>query len=90
MSWCLLILINPVYRKLCLVKNEWSIYKLYIRRDCALLASGSVYSSQPRQTLVVKSGSDRSTAKRSVTNMSVTGPRNNHYKGMLCDTVGVA
>ena len=38
-------------------------------------ASGWVFKSQPRQTLVVKTGSDSSTAKRSVIGASVTGPR---------------
>ena len=34
-----------------------------------------VFESQPRQTLVVKTGTDSSTAKRSAISVSVTGPR---------------
>ena len=36
---------------------------------------GWVFESQQRQTQVVKTGSDSSTAKRSAIGMSVTGPR---------------
>ena len=38
-------------------------------------AKGCVFESQPRQTQVVKTGIDRSTAKHSTTGVSVTGPR---------------
>ena len=38
-------------------------------------AEGWVFESQPRQTQVVKTGSDSSTAKRSALGVSVTGPR---------------
>ena len=38
-------------------------------------AEGWVFESQQRQTQVVKTGSDSSTAKRSAIGMSVTGPR---------------
>ena len=38
-------------------------------------AEGWVFESQPRQTLVVKTGSDNSTAKRSAIGVSVTGAR---------------
>ena len=38
-------------------------------------AEGWFFKSRPRQTLVVKTGSDGSTAKRSSTGASVTGPR---------------
>ena len=41
----------------------------------ALYAGCSVFESQPRHTLVVKTGSDNSTAKRSATYVSVTSPR---------------
>ena len=44
-------------------------------RVLALLSEGCVFESQPRQTLVVKTGSDSSTAKRSAIGVSVTGPR---------------
>ena len=36
-------------------------------------AEGWVFESQPRQTLFVKTGSDRSTAKRSAIGVSVMG-----------------
>ena len=38
-------------------------------------AEGWVFETQPRQTLVVKTGSDSSTAKRSAIAASVTGTR---------------
>ena len=38
-------------------------------------AEGLVFEFQPRQTQVVKRGSDNSTAKRSALSVSVTGPR---------------
>ena len=41
----------------------------------ALIAEDRVFESQPRQTLVVKKGSDSSIAKRSLIGVSVTGPR---------------
>ena len=44
-------------------------------RAFAQQAKGWVLESQPRQTYVVKSGSDSSTAKRSAIGVSVTGPR---------------
>ena len=44
-------------------------------RAVASKAEGWVFESQPRQTLVVKTGSDCSTAKRSAIGVSVTGPR---------------
>ena len=47
----------------------------YIVRGFAPQAEGLVFESQPRQTHVVKIGSDSSTAKRSALGMSVTGPR---------------
>ena len=37
-------------------------------------AEGLVFESQPRQTKRVKIGRDSSTAKRSVTDVSVAGP----------------
>ena len=37
-------------------------------------AEGLVFESQPRQTLVVKTGSNSSPGKRSATSVSVTGP----------------
>ena len=50
------------------------------RRWCSRLefasdAAGWVFESQPRQISVVKTGCDNSTAKRSGTGLSVTGPR---------------
>ena len=44
-------------------------------RVFALQPDGWVFESQPRQNLVVKTGSDSSTAKRSATGVSVEGPR---------------
>ena len=44
-------------------------------RAFAPQAKGWVFVFQPRQTLVVKTGSDSSTAKRSVIRVSVMGPR---------------
>ena len=42
---------------------------------CPPQAEGWVFESQPRQTPVIKTSSDSSTAKRSSVGMSVTGPR---------------
>ena len=44
-------------------------------RALTLQAEGWVFESQPRQTLVVKTGSDSSTAKRSAISVIVTGSR---------------
>ena len=44
-------------------------------RAFAPQAEGLVFESQPRQTLIVKTGSDSSTAKRSAIGVIVTGPR---------------
>ena len=44
-------------------------------RAFAPQAEGWVFESQPRQSYVVKTGSDSSTAKRSAIGVSVTGPR---------------
>ena len=44
-------------------------------RALALQAEGWVFESEPRQTLVVKTDSDRSAAKRSAIGVSFTGPR---------------
>ena len=44
-------------------------------RALASQAEGWVFESQPRQTYVVKTGCDSSTAKRSAIGVSVTGPR---------------
>ena len=43
-------------------------------RAFASQAEGWVIQSQPRQTKVLKTGSDSSTAKRSAVGVSVTGP----------------
>ena len=43
-------------------------------RAFSLLVKGWVLESQPRQTKIVITGSDSSTAKRSATGVSVTGP----------------
>ena len=40
----------------------------------ASYAQGWVLESLPQQILVIQTGSDSSTAKRSVTGLSVTGP----------------
>ena len=47
------------------------------RSEWALVpqAEGLVFEFQPRQTLVVKAGSDSSTAKRSAIAVGFTGPR---------------
>ena len=44
-------------------------------RAFASHADGWVFESQPRQTQVVKTGRESSTAKRSAVGVSVTGPR---------------
>ena len=44
-------------------------------RAFAPQAVGWVFESQPRQTLVVGTGSDSSIAKRSAIGVSLTGPR---------------
>ena len=44
-------------------------------RAFAPQAEGTVFESQPRQTYVVKTGSDSSIAKRSALGVGVTGPR---------------
>ena len=44
-------------------------------RAIALQVEGWVFESEPRQTLVVKTGIDSSTDKRSALGVSVTGPR---------------
>ena len=44
-------------------------------RALARQAEGWVFESQLRQTYVVKTGSDSSTAKRSEIGVSITGPR---------------
>ena len=44
-------------------------------RALTLQAEGWVFESQTRQTYVVKTGSDSSTAKRSAIGVSITGPR---------------
>ena len=43
-------------------------------RALAPQAEGWVLKSQPRQTLVIKTGSDSSIAKRSAIRLSATGP----------------
>ena len=47
-------------------------------RVVASQAEGRVFESKPRQTLVVKTGSDSTTAKRSALSVSVTGPQYDH------------
>ena len=49
-------------------------------RAFALQAEGLVFESLLRQTLVVKTGSDSSTAKRSADDVSVTGLGDDHSK----------
>ena len=44
-------------------------------RAFASHAEGWLFETEPRQTCVVKKSSDSSTAKRSATDMGVTGPR---------------
>ena len=56
------------YLLLTLVMAQWV-------RALALQSEGWVFESQPRQTLVVYTGSGSSTAKRSALAVSVTGPR---------------
>lgn len=48
-----------------------------------------VYESEPRQTYVLKTGKDSSTAKRSSEGINYTGPWRCQYKWMPRDTVGV-
>ena len=47
----------------------------HLGRTFATQAEGWVFESLLRQTLLVKMGSDSSTAKRSAIGVSVTGPR---------------
>ena len=54
-----------------------------------LHAEDWVYESEPRQTYVLKTGKDSSTAKRSSEGISYTGPWRCQYKWMKRDTVGV-
>ena len=63
--------------------------KMWVRA-LASQAEDWVFESQPRQALVVKTGSDSSTSKRSALNVSVTGHGDDQYKGMPRVTVGVA
>ena len=51
------------------------VIKIYFTIALALQAEGGMFESKPRQTLVVKSGSDSSTAKRSAIGVRVTVPR---------------
>ena len=44
-------------------------------RAMSPLAEGWMFKSQPRQTLVMKTGSDTSTAKHFAIGVGVTGPR---------------
>ena len=44
-------------------------------RAFAQLTEGWVFESQPRQTYIIKTGSDSSTAKRSALGLNVMGPR---------------
>ena len=55
--------------------TTWAAVVAKLARAFAPQAEGWVFESQPWQTLVVKTGSDRSTAKRSALGVSVTGPR---------------
>ena len=59
-------------------------------RALASQAKSWVFESPSRQTLVVKTGSDSSTVKRSTIGVSVTGPRRWPYKRMFRVTVDVA
>ena len=54
-------------------------------RAFASHAEGLLFKSQPRQTRIAKTGSESSTAKRSVTNVGV-----DNYKRMSRVTEGVA
>ena len=60
-------------------------------RAFAPQAEGWVFESQPRQTLVVKIGSDSSTVKRSALGLCLSRVLgDDHYKRMSRVTVGVA
>ena len=59
-------------------------------RAFAPQAEGWVLESQPRQTQVVRTGCDSSTAKRSAIGVSVTCFGAEHYKRITRVTVGVA
>ena len=54
------------------LKESRAVTQLF--RAFASQAEGWVFQSQPRQTKVLKTGSDSSTAKRSAVGVSVTGP----------------
>ena len=55
--------------------NDWVVAVAQWVRVFAPQGEGWVFESQPRQIQVVKTGSDSSTAKQSITGVSVTGPR---------------
>ena len=59
-------------------------------RAFASQAEGWMFESQPRQTLVVKTGSDSSTVKRSAIGVSIMVLGDDHHKRMPRVTVGVA
>ena len=52
-----------------------TVARAYWIRAFSPPAEGWVFESEPRQTQVIKTGSDNSTAKRSAIGASVTGPR---------------
>ena len=58
-------------------------------RTFALQAEGLGDESQSRQTLVVKTGSDSSTAKHSATDVTVAVLGDDHYNRMTRVTVSV-
>ena len=55
--------------------TEWLPTMAQSFRAFASHAEGLVFESQPRQTQLVITGSDSSTAKRSAIDVSVTGPQ---------------
>ena len=66
----------------CIVKTHWRLLKFFFWKCStqeslafALQTKGRAFQSQPRQTKVVKTGSDSSTAKRFEIGVSVTGPQ---------------
>ena len=57
------------------IRRERTAAVAQLVRAFASQAEGWVFESQTRQTLVIKTGSDSSIAKRSAICVSVTGPR---------------
>ena len=60
---------------LCIIASLFETFEVSCRSGGAVGQSVGPASGRPRQTLVLKTGGDSSTAKRSAIAASVTGPR---------------